>query len=207
MRTAVVVAGGRSTRFGDRDKVVADLAGVPMIRRVADRLARVCDAVVLNCRADQRDAIAAAVEDLSVPYTFAIDPDPDHGPVAGIRTGLRVVESEFAVVVAGDMPFVDPAFVGYLFERVDDHDAALPRPSDWYQPMQAVYRADAMADACDKALTGEEHPRILTPVFDFGLSSVVVEADEIRQHAAADTFDNINTEAELRAAAERLGAE
>ena len=41
MTTGAIVAGGRSTRFGDRDKAVAELAGVPMIRRVADRLPRV----------------------------------------------------------------------------------------------------------------------------------------------------------------------
>jgi molybdopterin-guanine dinucleotide biosynthesis protein A len=204
MRTAVVVAGGRSTRFGDQDKIVADLAGVPMVRRVTERLARVCGRVVVNCRADQREAIAAALDGFSTPVGFAVDPDPDRGPVAGIRTGLRAVESEFAVVVAGDMPFVDPEFVDYLFERADGHDAVVPRPDDWYQPMQAVYRAGAMADACDAALAahdGEGDPRILAPVFDFDLSYVVVDADEIERHTTGETFDNINTEAELREAA------
>jgi molybdopterin-guanine dinucleotide biosynthesis protein A len=208
MSTAVIVAGGRSTRFGDRDKVVADLAGVPMVRRVADRLATVCDELVVNCRADQRDAIADAVAGVAVPVAFAVDPDPDHGPVAGIRTGLRAVESEYALVVAGDMPFVDPGFVAYLFERAAGHDAAIPRPDDWYQPMQAVYRADAMADACDAALAahdGDGDPRILAPVFE--LAYVVVDSEEVRHHATSDTFDNINTQEELRAAAERLEGE
>jgi molybdopterin-guanine dinucleotide biosynthesis protein A len=207
MRTAVVVAGGRSTRFGDRDKIVTDLAGSPMIRRVAERLTRACDAVVVNCRADQRDAVADALGGLSVPVDFAVDPDPDHGPVAGIGTGLRAVDTEYALVVAGDMPFVDPDFVDYLFDRVGDHDAVLPRPDDWYQPMQAVYRAEAMADACDAALAahdGEGDPRILAPVFDFDLSHVVVDAAEIERVAASDTFDNVNTEDELAAAAAKI---
>jgi molybdopterin-guanine dinucleotide biosynthesis protein A len=202
MRSAVVVAGGRSTRFGDRDKAVADLAGVPMIRRVADRLLRVCDRLVVNCRSDQRAAIARALD--GVDPAFAVDPDPDRGPVAGVRTGLRAVESEYAAVVACDMPFVDPDFVAYLFDRAAGHDAAVPRPTEWYEPMQAVYRAAAMADACDAALADADdgHPRLLTPIET--LDAVVVGGEEVGAHAASDTFDNLNTEAEVRAAADRL---
>jgi molybdopterin-guanine dinucleotide biosynthesis protein A len=209
MPSAVIVAGGRSTRFGDRDKVVADLAGTPMIRRVADRLARRCDRLVVNCRADQRDAVEAALDGLSTPVSIALDSDPDRGPVAGIRTGLRAVAdgTEYAAVVAADMPFVDPEFVAYLFDRAAGRDAAIPRPDEWYQPMQAVYRATAMADACDAALAASEEgePRILAPVHD--LDHVVVTSDEIERHAASDTFKNVNTEAELRRAAAHLGEE
>ena len=63
MRAVLVIAGGRSTRFGDRDKAVAELDGTPMIRRVVDRVADVVDEVVINCRADQVDPISAALDD------------------------------------------------------------------------------------------------------------------------------------------------
>ena len=202
MTSAVIVAGGRSTRFGDRDKAVADLGGVPMIRRVADRLTSVCDRLVVNCRADQRDAIERALSGRSP--AFAIDSEPDRGPVAGIRTGLRAVESEYAAVVACDMPFVDPDFVRYLFDRAAGHDSAVPRPSEWFEPLQAVYRTTAMAAACDDALAAstERAPRILTPIE--ALDVVVVGGDEVARHAASDTFDNLNTESEFRAASERF---
>jgi molybdopterin-guanine dinucleotide biosynthesis protein A len=202
MRSAVIVAGGRSTRFGDRDKAVAELGGVPMIRRVADRLAPVCDRLVVNCRADQRDAIERALSGCAP--AFAIDSEPDRGPVAGIRTGLRAVETEYAAVVACDMPFVDPEFVQYLFDRAAGHDGAVPRPSEWYEPLQAVYSTAEMADACDTALaaSGERAPRILTPIER--LDVVVVGSDEVTRHAASDTFDNLNTESEFRAASERF---
>ncbi|WP_136590552.1 molybdenum cofactor guanylyltransferase [Salinigranum halophilum] len=202
MRSAVIVAGGRSTRFGDRDKAVADLGGVPMIRRVAERLAETCDRFVVNCRADQRDAIETAMAGLDP--TVALDTDPDRGPVAGIARGLRAVDAEYAAVVACDMPFVDPAFVAYLFDRAAGHDAAVPRPGEWYEPMQAVYRTGAMADACDAALAAADgqEPRILTPIE--ALDCVVVGGDEVAAHATSDTFDNLNTAAEFRAANERF---
>jgi len=53
--------------------------------------------------------------------------------MAGIATGLNAADAEYAFVVACDMPFVDPEFVDYLFERAQRHDAAVPRPDEWFK--------------------------------------------------------------------------
>ena len=200
MRGGVIVAGGRSTRFGDQDKVVADLAGTPMIRRVTERLDEAVDQLVVNCRADQRDTIESALKGLAV--RFAEDPDTDLGPMAGIHTGLGALNSEYATVVAADMPFVEPDLVSYLFERADGHDAAVPQLDDrWFQTTQAVYHTDAMADACAAALSRGDR-KITAPLLD--LDYVVVGEDEIREHSSLATFENINTREEFEAAAEHL---
>jgi len=61
-RTAIILAGGHSTRFGEADKAVANLAGTPMIRRVVDRLDPVVDEIVVNCRDEQVTAIRSVLE-------------------------------------------------------------------------------------------------------------------------------------------------
>ncbi|QZX98374.1 molybdenum cofactor guanylyltransferase [Halobaculum rubrum] len=225
-RYAAVVAGGRSTRFGDRDKAVADLAGVPMIRRVADRLADATDRLVVNCRADQRADIENAMVGYSNPVRYAEDPDPDEGPMAGIRTVLRGVEGWAAddgaggggddvdhaagadapaFVVACDMPFVDPALVDALFDRIDGGglDAVVPRVDDeWFQTTHAAYRAGAMADACDAALARGDR-KIVAPLFD--LEYAEVGADELDALGVDErSFENLNTREEFEAAAEAL---
>ncbi|KZX49381.1 molybdenum cofactor guanylyltransferase [Haloarcula sp. K1] len=201
MRAGVIVAGGRSTRFGDSDKAVADLAGTPMVRRVADRLGETVDELVVNCREDQVEAIDAALSGHTLDPTFALDEDPDQGPMAGIATGLGAVDSEYAAVVACDMPFVDPAFLDYLFERAASHEAAVPRPDEWFQTTQAVYHAEAMQAACQRALERGEH-KIVEPLFD--LEYVVVEREDVLAHTSLDTFKNLNTREEFEAAAERF---
>jgi molybdopterin-guanine dinucleotide biosynthesis protein A len=203
-RTAVVLAGGRSTRFGEGDKAVADLAGTPMIRRVVDRVAPAVDAVVINCRAAQVSAIREAVDGAAVPVTFATDDHPDEGPMAGMATGLSAVDAEFAFVVACDMPFVDADFVTHLFERAAGHDAAVPRPEQWFETTHAVYRAAAMGEACEAALAAGEE-RIVAPLFD--LDFVVVDADEVGEHADQRTFENCNTRTDLADAERRLSGE
>lgn len=201
MGAGVIVAGGRSTRFGERDKAVADLAGTPMIRRVVDRIAGVTDELVVNCRRDQQDVIARALEGGDHDPTFALDESPDAGPMAGIATGLSATEAEYAFVVACDMPFVDPTFAGYLFDRAAGHDAAVPRPDEWFQTTQALYRADPMAAACEDALERGEG-KIVEPLFE--LDYVVVDREEIESRTSLETFENLNTREEFEAAAERF---
>jgi molybdopterin-guanine dinucleotide biosynthesis protein A len=203
-RTAVVLAGGRSTRFGEGDKAVADLAGTPMIRRVADGVEPAVDALVVNCRGEQVAGIREALSGYGLPVTFAEDERPDEGPMAGMATGLQAVDGEYAFVVACDMPFVDAGFVDYLFDRAAGHDAAVPRPDQWFETTHAVYRAAAMAEACEAALTeGEE--RIVAPLFD--LDFVVVDAEAVREHGHPRTFENCNTKTDFADAERRLAEE
>ncbi|MFB6361684.1 MAG: molybdenum cofactor guanylyltransferase [Halobacteriales archaeon] len=202
MRAGVILAGGRSTRFGEADKAVAELAGTPMIRRVADRLASVVDEVVVNGRSEQREAIEAALEGLAAPPTYAADPEPDQGPLFGIRTGLAAADADCAAVVACDMPFVEPALVEFLFDRVTDHDAAVPRIGDgWYQTTQAVYRTRPMIAACDAARDRGEG-RIVAAFDDLDVREV--SEAEVLEHGPLETFDNINTPEEFQDAVHRL---
>ena len=200
-RGALVLAGGRSTRFGERDKVLAALAGVPLVRRVADRLSGL-DELVVSCRADQTIAIERALS--GTESRCVADPDPDGGPLVGVRAGLRALDTDYAAVVAADMPFVDPEFVSVLFARVAGHDAAVPRHEGWLQPTQAVYRTDAMADACAAALSRGE--RELRAALD-ALDHVVVTESEIREHADPRTFTNLNTRREFAVVERVLGTD
>ncbi|WP_266077094.1 molybdenum cofactor guanylyltransferase [Haladaptatus caseinilyticus] len=202
MPAAVILAGGRSTRFGEKDKAVADLAGVPMLRRVADRIEGVIDDLVINCREDQRESIVDAMRDYAQPITFAIDRDPDRGPMAGIRSGLAACDAEYAFVVACDMPFVDSELVSYLFETAHGYEAAVPQLEDgWFQTTHAVYQPNVMVEACDIALEQDER-KIIEPLFE--LDYRVVDAEDLREHGSLESFENINTRREFDAASQRF---
>lgn len=204
MPCGVILAGGRSTRFGERDKAVASLAGVPMIRRVADGVVPAVDRIVVSCRDDQTDALAAALEPVDREVALVTDPVPDRGPVAGVATGLRAVDSPYAAVVACDMPFVDPTVLASLFDRAAGHAAVVPRVENGrLQPVQAVYHAARMADACERAL--EDGEPGLTAVLA-GLPDVLEVPFEGGSLAESRSFENVNDRAAFRRAAARLAA-
>lgn len=202
MLAGVLVCGGGSTRFGDADKVCAELDGRPLVRHVADRIEPEIDELVVNCRRSQRECIEPALDGYPLPVSFAYDDEEDAGPLHGIEQGLRATDAEYAVVVACDMPFVDPSFVATLFERASGHDVAIPRQGDgeWYQPLQAVYRVEPMLAAIERSVA-EGDTRPISPALS--CDHVVVEGEAL---TAADdrTFFNVNTRADLEEARQLL---
>ncbi|MFC6954488.1 molybdenum cofactor guanylyltransferase [Halorubellus litoreus] len=163
----VVLAGGRSTRFEGGDKALATVDGEPMLARVVDALDAACASVVVNCRGDQRDAFAAALDDngVDVDVRFALDERPDEGPVAGLASALACVDAPVVVVAACDLPWLDPALVRWLAGALDGHesghaesaaedavDAVVPVVDGYPKPTCAAYRTDALAAAVDATL-------------------------------------------------------
>lgn len=171
MRSAIVVAGGSSERFGDREKALAPYDGDPMLARVARAVAPTVDDLVINCRADQRPDFEFALDRASLSLArsqvrFAVDDRPDRGPVAGLRRGLEVAAHDRAVVVPCDLPLLESAFVARLFEAhaSERPDAVVPRCDGYRQPLCAVYDASAARRACETVL--ESDRRRMADVLD-----------------------------------------
>jgi len=191
-RSVVVLAGGRSRRFGDRDKALAPVDGRPMIRRVADRLAPVADELVVNCRRDQERDLRDALEGVSPAPRFAFDPVPDRGPIYGFRTGLRAAAGQYAAVVACDMPFVEPSLLEYLLDRAAERgtSAAVPRADGRRQPLCGAYHVDASLDACG-AVAARGDSRLTTLLGCLRL--VVADEPTVRELVPARALTNVNT--------------
>jgi molybdopterin-guanine dinucleotide biosynthesis protein A len=199
----IVLAGGGSTRFGDADKLLAELDGTPLVRRVADRLAARTDRLVVAARPGKRAALRAVLAGVDAEVTVLEDPEPDRGPLAGMAVGLDAVSDghEYGAVVAGDMPFVDPALLEYLHDRAaPEYDAGLVRTEGgWYNTTQALYRADAVARGCERVLA-DGGGRILD-AFE-GLNTLTVEEHELDGVVQMRTFFDVDTPEDLEEARE-----
>jgi len=195
----VVLAGGRSTRFTGADKAVATLAGKPVVRYVVENLRPVVDSVVVNCRREQQEPIAEALDGLSV--GFAEDPITDRGPVAGLRTGLRGVDARYAVVCACDTPFLPPALLSVLASRARTHTGAVAELDGSPLPLPAAVHVRAAVSTCTDVIhSGGNSLR----EFVHALDPLVLSETEVLAYADRDAFRNINTVEDLRAAAECL---
>jgi len=153
MRSAVILAGGPQSRSDADQLPAADTE--PLVRRVVDRIGPAVEEIVVNCRQDQRAAFGEALADTEV--RFALDPTPDGGPVAGIRTGCRVARGRWTVVTDCPTPFAGADAVDALFDRVEADagtrpDGAVPRVDGRLRPLASVYHTDTLVDACDTTL-------------------------------------------------------
>jgi spore coat polysaccharide biosynthesis protein SpsF len=122
MRTGVVV----QVRMGSRrlpGKVLADLAGEPMLARILERLARAAgvDPVGVATSTDPRDdAVAELCERRGVPCFRADDVDD---VLSRFVACARAWGCDRVIRVTGDCPFVCPEAVGRLAEGLAREDA------------------------------------------------------------------------------------
>jgi molybdenum cofactor guanylyltransferase len=110
--TGIVLAGGRSSRFG-RDKLRVEVAGAPLVHHAIAGVAVVADdvVVVLAPGADE-PALPAGVS-----ARFGVDASPDQGPLAGALAGLSLCDTAWALLVGGDMPELSVAVLREMLRQ------------------------------------------------------------------------------------------
>jgi len=110
----VLLAAGRSKRFGDRNKLLATLAGEPLVAHAAETLLAAPLSEVLVVVGHDADAIREAISDR--PVTVVENLDYGEGQATSVRTGIRAIggDADAAVFALSDMPVVAPETIGRL---------------------------------------------------------------------------------------------
>jgi len=122
---AVVLAAGRSTRMGGPNKLLAEIAGRPLVRIVVEEAlasrARPAIVVVGHERAEVEKALAG------LPVEFVYNPDFAQGLGTSLKAGIAAVpaEADGAIVCLGDMPQVDAGLIDRLIAAFDPDRGAL----------------------------------------------------------------------------------
>ena len=193
----VVIAGGRSVRFGG-EKAVAVLGGQPLLLWAVRRLQRSCPAVAVNARPGTEAEALAQAEGLPVLHDAPGDPA---GPLSGVKAGLAWAQGLGAAAIAVS-PCDVPLLPDDLFTRLisaANGGAAIAETSDGRrQSLCAVWPVSALAKVTT-ALTGGAHPPTWLMLESIGAMPVHFQSPE--------AFANINTRADLAAIAGRLERE
>lgn len=127
----MILAGGESRRMG-RDKLLLEVGGVPLLRRVHDALSGRCAEIILVGGGDARLEGVRQVPD---------ERAGGQGPLAGMEAGLAAAGNRLVFVAAADLPFLPEGLVGSLLERLEEREnwAVLPRYGGTTHPLCAAY--------------------------------------------------------------------
>jgi len=184
--TGVVLAGGRSSRFG-RDKALLELNGEPLLARTT-RLLGGLAAEVLVLGPPERAVL--------VPHARVIpDERPGDGPLPALATALRTMHGDRLLAVATDMPLLSATLLAYLLDRSEGFNVTVPRVNGRTQQLHAVYTA-ACLPAIEAQLSRDD---LKIDRFFAEVRTQIIEESEIL-HFDPDlrSFRNINTEADWR---------
>jgi molybdopterin-guanine dinucleotide biosynthesis protein A len=194
MRSAVILAGGSGRRLG-REKALLSFKGRPLICWTAERLMAAAEEIVVVARNEDQ---AARLQEILPQAKVTWDAVLGFGPVAGLAAGMKRTLGRMAFAAGCDMPFLNPKVIQLLFELAEGFDAAVPVGPKGTEPLHAVYSAEKMAQACQKALDKGER-RLQYPLRE--LRSNFVPLERLKQlDPELQTFFNLNTAEELQEA-------
>lgn len=195
----VLLAGGLSRRMGGRDKALLNVAGRPLIERVAEALAPQVGPLIVNANGDpSRFAFLGCPV---VPDETADFP----GPLAGVLAALHWFEGQrggtrAVVSVSADAPFVPADLVQRLNETLTRHPnarVAVAQSRGRRHHVIGLWRVEA-AEAIEAALACGER-KVETMVDTLGVVAVPFPDLDIGGQTI-DPFFNVNTPEDLAVA-------
>lgn len=195
MKTAIILAGGFSERFG-QDKGLVQMAGKPLVLHVYERASKNVDEVtVVVSSIRQREAYSSLLPNGT---RILVDIEDSQSPLIGALTGFADARGDYSILLPCDTPFILREVVKLLFEISQGMDAAIPRwPNGYIEPLQAVYRTDSALTAAEEAIK-KGGMRLLSMISL--LKKVRYLSTEVIKKVDPDliTFFNINTPADLK---------
>lgn len=177
--TAVVLAGGKSTRMGT-DKSLLEVNGTPLIAQITAQLRSVFSEVLVSTNAPEKFSF------LQLP--MVTDEEPGLGPLMGIYSSVKKARYDTVFVTGCDIPTVNIPFVEKMIDDASGVDVILPVDDGGrFEPLFAVYNKSA-ALAMKTAL---DDKRLKVTAF---MDDVVVKNVAL---PTGDWYRNLNTPTEF----------
>ena len=193
-RSALILAGGKGTRLGEREKALLTCDGRTLLDKTIEVLNSVVDEVIVSVRDHrQQEAFSKYVRDVRL----LCDVHQGKGPLGGMLEGMREASGEYVFVVACDMPFIRSDVIDFLFNEAVGHDAAIPMWNNGRkEPLHSVYNRERFVPAIEKSIQQDEY-RVMAAVSQLhDIRFITMDRIQFIDEELV-SFTNINTAADL----------
>ncbi|GBE08204.1 molybdenum cofactor guanylyltransferase [bacterium BMS3Bbin11] len=183
--TAVIVAGGQSSRMGGQDKGLIKLHGKTIIEQIIEQISPQLDRVIINAnrnREQYRQFGFPVIKDKIPGF---------QGPLAGILTALDTVNTEFIITLPCDGPQLAADYVARLSTTLAENSAEIAVAHDGFR-MQQMYALIPASLAVDLTAFLKQGNRAIK----LWLAQHKVAIADFSDYP--EMFLNINTDEELR---------
>ena len=104
--TALLLCGGKGARLGGQDKPLLSLGSDKIIDHLLTRLKPQTGEIVISC---SRNVARYEAYELRI----VVDEAPDEGPLGGLQSAFKAVNTEWALTCPGDIPFLTRELVTF----------------------------------------------------------------------------------------------
>jgi molybdopterin-guanine dinucleotide biosynthesis protein A len=197
---AVVLAGGRGSRFGSF-KPGHVVSGRTLLEYLLMTIRPLYKSIMIVVGSKlQREQIQLRLENVLV----ITDRISGVGPLGGILTGASCTREEYCQVLPADSPLPNRNVLGYLAACVRTHDAAVPVwPDGRIEPLHGIYRAKKAATEAETLISRGDYT---VSSLIRSLDAYAVSIERLKQFDQdLETFLNVNTREDLEKLSSKLG--
>lgn len=189
----IILAGGKSKRLG-RNKIIEVIGGMTLLNRVINVLSAFNGEIIIVTAKDSSLADTFTYPKISI----VRDLYPGKGMIGGIITGLAASKNFYNLVVASDMPFLNPALIRYMMNNAEGNDLVAYKNLNELEPLHAIYSKNCLPILEEIMLKDRRIFELLGQVKVRYLSSTEINKYDPKKIS----FFNVNTESDLRIANE-----
>jgi molybdopterin-guanine dinucleotide biosynthesis protein A len=184
--TAIILTGGDSTRMGS-DKANVLLNGRNLLQQSLSQIKPLFEHVIVSSRESRFNHDEAEILDMT---------SDCRGPILGIVSSLAHIQTEWAFVIACDMPFAKRNVIQYLcHHRQNQVDAIVPNVGGKAQPLFALYKKQTFVKLLQAAQQG--HCSLVRNLYDT-LNTYWIEEEQLKKlDPELVSFVDIDTPEEL----------
>jgi molybdopterin-guanine dinucleotide biosynthesis protein A len=190
----VILAGGKNTRMGGRDKAFLLVDGETIFSRTLRLLQRCFQHVVVVSNSPHKYA------------SFGVEVVRDElrglGPLGGLHAALGRIEAPYAFVTACDMPFLRAEPIHFLVSLLRDQEAIVPCWDGDIEPLHALYSTRLRSRIEGAVASGARALRDFLPRIAV---EYVPEQVMMQVAGARESFCNVNTPEEAARFAVHFG--
>ena len=131
-RAVIILSGGKNTRMNGKIKAFLNIDGYRFIDNI------------LLASSDYKEKIISC-NDISKYLEFkdvklVVDKFKEIGPIGGIYSALKETTLDEALIVAGDMPFLNKEILKFLGNYKFNEDVLVPVTNGKVQPLCSIYK-------------------------------------------------------------------
>jgi molybdopterin-guanine dinucleotide biosynthesis protein A len=201
--TAVILAGGECKRIGLK-KPLLNFDGEILIEKIFNLLKQVFEKVIISTNEpdDYKFINTEKLEDIYKGF----------GPLGGIHSALKFVDTDRIFIVAADMPFLIPELFKYIINIKTNELIVLPEANNQIQYLCGIY-SKGLIQIIENILKASEETKLKNnPIKNSSISlwnfvdrvgAQIINVEE-KIFFMKDLFFNINTMKDYEYAKERI---
>lgn len=182
--TVIILAGGKSSRMGF-DKQFLKIEQRSLMDSMIHKLSKEFDEIIIVTNKPEHY--------IGLGHKITKDIIEDMGPLSGIHAGLTICSSQYALIVACDMPNINMEYIRYMKTQVGNHGCTT-KLGNYLEPFISYYSKDVIVDIEEYLATNKRSIHGFLPSIGFSY----IEENIARKFSPNwDMFLNLNTKDDL----------